>query len=210
MYLSKLLLDPASRQVQSELSNRYELHRTLTAQFPSEKRSDINLLYRLEIPDQQIYQPITLLVQTSSEPDWSELARLGLLIDSPQVKNFDPDLPTGATYFFRLLANPTMRKKQADGNSKRIGLYSTEAQHDWLQRKAQQGGFRVESFNLLDMGMLESIKRKNDHIHKIKQLAVQFDGILNVIDPDLIKHALVHGVGSAKSFGFGLLSLAKR
>ena len=30
MYLSQLLLDPASRRVQSELSNRYELHRTLT------------------------------------------------------------------------------------------------------------------------------------------------------------------------------------
>ena len=209
MYLSQLMLDPASRRVQSELSNRYELHRTLTAQFPSDQRRDIKLLYRLEIPDQQVYQPIALLVQTGVVPDWSGLAESGLLVDSPQVKNFNPDFPTGATYFFRLLANPTMRKKQANGKSKRIGLYSTEAQHEWLQRKANQGGFRVETFTLLNMGMLESIKRKNNQTHKIKQLAIQYDGILNVIDPVLFKRSLNNGIGTAKAFGFGLLSLAK-
>ena len=210
MYLSQLLLDPASRRVQSELSNRYELHRTLTAQFPNNQPSEINLLYRLEIPERQVYQPITLLVQTMVEPDWSELSGSGLLMDSPQVKTFDPDLPAGAYYYFRLLANPTMRTKQPDGKSKRVGLYTTEAQIEWLQRKAQQGGFTVESMNLSDLGMVESIKKKNNHTYQMKHYAVQFDGLLSVTDPQLFKLTLVKGIGSAKAFGFGLLSLAKQ
>jgi CRISPR system Cascade subunit CasE len=209
MYLSQLLLDPASRRVQSELSNRYELHRTLTAQFPTNQPSQINLLYRLEIPEPQVYQPITLLVQTAVEPDWSELAGSGLLMGSPQMKTFDTDLPAGARYYFRLLANPTMRTKQSDGKSKRVGLYSLEAQNEWLQRKALQGGFTVESMKLQDLGMVESVKKKHNHTYKIKHYAVQIDGLLNVTDPKLFKMSLLKGIGSAKAFGFGLLSLAK-
>lgn len=210
MYLSQLLLDPASRRVQSELSNRYELHRTLTAQFPSNQRREVNLLYRLEIPERQVFQPITMLVQTMVEPDWSALSGSGLLMGSPQVKTFDPDLPTGAIYFFRLLANPTKRTKQADGKSKRVGLYSPEAQTEWLQHKALQGGFTVGGMKLQDLGMVESIKKKNNQIIQIKHYTVQFDGVLSVSDPHLFKLTLVKGIGSAKAFGFGLLSLAKQ
>jgi CRISPR system Cascade subunit CasE len=210
MYLSQLLLDPASRRVQSELSNRYELHRTLTAQYPTNQRRDINLLYRIEIPDRQVFQPITLLVQTILESDWSELSGSGLLMDSPQVKTFDPDLPTGAHYYFRLLVNPTIRTKQPDGKSKRVGLYTTEAQIEWLQRKAQQGGFTVESMKLSDLGMVESIKKKNNQTFHIQHFAVQFDGLLSVTDSQLFKLTLMKGIGSAKAFGFGLLSLAKQ
>lgn len=209
MYLSQLLLDPASRRVQSELSNRYELHRTLTAQFPTNQLSEINLLYRLEIPERHVYQPITLLVQTGVEPDWSELAESGLLMNSPQVKTFDPVLPAGTRYYFRLMSNPTMRTKQPYGKSKRVGLYTAEAQIEWFQRKAHQGGFTVETMNLSDLGMVESIKKKNNQIYHIQHFAVQFDGLLSVTDPQLFKLTLVKGIGSAKAFGFGLLSLAK-
>ncbi len=209
MYLSKLLLDPASRRVQNELSNRYELHRTLTAQFPSKQRRDINLLYRIEMPERQVYQPITLLVQTQVEPDWAELAGSNLLMDSPQVKSFDPNLPDGVRYYFRLLGNPTIRRKQSDGNSKRVGLYNVEEQMEWLHRKARHAGFQVKVNNLKDHGMLESVKKKNNRTFQIKHYAVQFEGVLRISDPVLFKKSLVKGIGSAKAFGFGLLSLSK-
>jgi CRISPR system Cascade subunit CasE len=209
MYLSQILLDPASHQVQSELSNRYELHRTLTAQFPSNQPKEINLLYRVEIPERQVYQPIPLLVQTTIEPNWSGLSRSGLVAGLPQVKTFSPAFPNGANYYFRLLANPTMRKKQPDNKSKRVGLYSTEAQTEWFKRKAQQGGFTVDCLNLSDHGLVESIKKKNKQTHHIKHLAIQFDGLLCVTDPQLFQKTLLKGIGSAKAFGFGLLSLAK-
>jgi CRISPR system Cascade subunit CasE len=40
-------------------------------------------------------------------------------------------------------------------------------------------------------------------------LSVQFDGLLQVLDPDALWHTVQAGVGSAKGFGFGLLSLAR-
>jgi CRISPR system Cascade subunit CasE len=209
MYLSKLLLDPVSHQVQREVANRYELHRTLTAQFPQEARQDINLLYRIELPDRQVYQPITLLVQTQIEPVWNALAESGLLTEQPQVKLFDPVIPDGRTFYFRLLGNPTVRRKQPDGSSKRVGLYTIEEQNDWINRKAEQAGFQINAVKSTDQGMIESIKRKNGRTFNIKHLSVQFDGILLVTNPERFQNTLVKGIGSAKAFGFGLLSLAK-
>lgn len=209
MYLSKLLLDPASHQVQREVANRYELHRSLTAQFPLETRENINLLYRIEFPDRQVYQSIVLLVQTQNEPVWTALVESGLLIEQPQVKLFDPHIPDRSDFYFRLLGNPTVRRKLEDGSSKRVGLYTMEEQNDWIRRKAEQSGFQINALTLTDQGMVESIKRKDDCTFHIKHQSVQFDGILTVTKPEQFENALVNGIGSAKGFGFGLLSLAK-
>lgn len=208
MYLSKLSLDPRSRQVQAEISNRYELHRTLTAQFSEEKREKIGLLYRVELPNYN-NEAITLLVQSQLDPSWDGLLDAKLLINQPEIKSFDVIFSEGSSYYFRLLANPTIRRSQTEGKGKRVGLYTPQEQQDWLFRKADQGGFKIIGTNLLDLGFVESIKRKHNRTYAIKQLAVQFDGLLKVCNPEKFTAALINGIGSAKAFGFGLLSLAK-
>lgn len=209
MYLSKLSLDPKHAQVQSEVANRYELHRTLTAQFPGKKRKDIGLLYRIELPDQYCFQPITLLIQTQIEPDWRNIYDRGMLFKPPQVKVFTTNFSKSEKFYFRLLGNPTARRKQHDGSRKRVGLYDREDQQDWILRKAQYGGFKVLSLQLADLGLIESSKKKNNQTFQIKHLAVKYEGLLQIIDPEDFKKTFVKGIGSAKAFGFGLLSLAK-
>ncbi len=39
-------------------------------------------------------------------------------------------------------------------------------------------------------------------------MTAQFDGYLTVTDPRLLQHALVTGVGPAKAYGCGLMTLA--
>ena len=39
--------------------------------------------------------------------------------------------------------------------------------------------------------------------------AVRFEGVLQVVDPVAFQQTLRCGIGSAKGFGFGLLSLAR-
>ena len=209
MYLSKLLLDPKNRQVQREISNRYELHRTLTAQFSEEKRPEIGLLYRLELANQQNIANIPLLVQTQCIPSWDDLFKAGMLTTCPEVKAFDINFSVGDRFYFRLFGNPTTRKIQPDRKSKRVGLYTTEEQQIWLQRKADQSGFEILGVDVRDFGLLESVKHKNEQKFIIKHLAVQFDGILRVTNVAKFTAAYTNGIGSAKAFGFGLLSLAK-
>lgn len=41
----------------------------------------------------------------------------------------------------------------------------------------------------------------------ITLVRAQYDGVLKVIDPDALRHALVNGIGHGKAFGCGLLTL---
>lgn len=44
---------------------------------------------------------------------------------------------------------------------------------------------------------------------KVTHLGVQFDGLLQVVDPARLLETIRDGVGSAKGFGYGLLSVAR-
>lgn len=213
MYLSQLILNPRSRQVQQEIANRYELHRTLTGAFKAGLPND-RILFRAEtdLPD----GCVRVLVQSQTQPDWSVLEKdrrepylVQNSLPNPQVKEFDPAFQPGQQLIFRLLANPTARRKQpGESEGKRQGLMLEEDQVEWLKRKLAAVGAALQDFRVTDRGMVHGVQYKDGARHTLSLLAVQFDGILQVIDPSSFVASLVHGIGSGKGFGFGLLSLA--
>lgn len=208
MYLSRLILNPRSRQVQSEINNPYEMHRTVMNAFPADGPGRV--LFRLE----SLARPghLILLVQSEDEPDWSWLAdKSGYLQavpeDNPACKRYRPTFAPGQRLYFRLRANPTVKRKfEGEKNSKRVGLYREEEQIEWLQRKAERGGFGVLTAMPYDEGMSTGqIRHKG---HRLKLLSVRFEGLLQVIDPDQFLETIRQGIGSGKGLGFGLLSIA--
>lgn len=210
MYLSKLLLDPANREVRNELANRYEMHRTLCAQFENTEIREIGLLYRIEQSDLYEVEPITLLVKTEIEPNWNKLIEKGMLVEKAGIKRFEPDFQKGDSFIFRIMANPTMRRKAGSYAGKRVELRLIEEHVAWLGRKGQIGGFDVISVDAKDLGKIRSIKHENGKKLTITHQAVLFQGLLQVSEGHLLMNSLINGIGSAKAFGFGLISLAKR
>jgi CRISPR system Cascade subunit CasE len=208
MNLSKLTLDPRSPQVQAELSNPYQMHRTLMSAFPANLEGEERLLYRLETSHTPPY--LIILLQSRLAPNWSALQRKGYLLQPAQVKTFDLQVRTGIRLVFRLAANPTKRLNSAveDEPGKRVSLYRSEQQQDWLLRKAQQNGFSVLSVQVTSLSDQLAFKKCRGEWMKITHYGVRFDGLLCVEQPDLFTMALKKGIGSAKGFGFGLLSLA--
>ena len=212
MYLSRLILNPRNRRVQSEIANPYEMHRTILHAFPYtlDKEAE-RVLYRLE--ENPRTATLNLLVQSFTPPDWSWLesepgARGYLLpvgFKNPDAKTVDLRLVRGQVLAFRLLANPTVKR---DG--KRRGLCREEEQIEWLARKAEQGGFRILSARTSNQAAVRGhIRRQQEEAsHKLLFLAVQFDGLLQVADPERLVVTVHQGVGSGKGLGFGLLSLA--
>jgi len=83
-YLSRLILNPRSRDVRRDLGNCHELHRTLLRTFPqveeneAKARERFGVLHRLDVDQRQ--QKLTLLVQSSLKPDWSRLPSDYLLL----------------------------------------------------------------------------------------------------------------------------------
>jgi len=211
IYLSSLLLDPRSAQVQAELRDRYQMHRTLARGFGTQpgQFAAARCLFRVDRrPDSDDLQ---LLVQSLTQPNWQSLAGRHYLAASPQVKAFMPAFTEGERLRFRLQACPTRRlpahhdPERADG--RRVALYGEREQRAWLERKGKDGGFIPCAYRVACRGLVTSRQRADA---PARHLCVDYDGLLEVTDPERLAQTLRSGIGPAKGFGFGLLSLARR
>lgn len=239
LYLSRLLLDLRSRQVASEISHPYEMHRTLMRAFPSIEgeeagaRGRFGLLFRVDADERPGLAK--LYVQSLVEPDWSYLGRSHYLAAGQgstacaykDIGAVVEGIHEGQTLAFRLRANPTKRVGR-DGDlmrGKRVDLRSEEEQIAWLvakgsgSREGVPGGFELlavaesQKPDILQVrvrseGNVVSRKQSLGGAHLMTHRAVVFDGHLQVTDSDAFRQTVQGGIGSAKAYGFGLLSLA--
>jgi CRISPR system Cascade subunit CasE len=199
MYLSQLIFNLRSREARFDLSDRYELHRTLLCAFPEMLPDDERVLYRVE--DQQKTPVVPVLVQSHEAPDWERATRLNshrYLYRAPVVREIKPRIQVGDRIRFRLQANPTVKR-----NGKRHALYAENMLRDWLARKAVQHGFTTTPDDLRVTKLGRKFGKKGQQTWH----AVQFDGVLTVTDQMSFHAALAYGIGSGKAFGFGLLSI---
>jgi CRISPR system Cascade subunit CasE len=223
MYLSRLILNPRSRQVRNELADPYEMHRTICKAFPNANyaaNESSGILFRVDLhPRTRIS---TLLVQSRQKPDWSYLLaekkdyllaenELPLDVENPAIKEMNLQLREGQVLAFRLRANPTIKIDREDKKQgRRVGLLREEDQHKWLVRKLESAGAILVSVNIVN----EQFTRGKLFIEKemasrLNFLSVQFDGVLQVKDANNFMNSIFTGFGSAKGLGFGLLSLAR-
>lgn len=202
MYLTRLRLDPRSAQVRRDLSDPYEMHRTLVRPFVRDaEQAPPRILWRIE-PAAAWSDPV-VLVQAQEAADWSVLEALpNYLKAGAETREFSPEswLQSGQSYRFRLFANPTVTR---DG--KRQGLFGEAAQQEWLARQGQRHGFAVEAMLVTGSALLRG--RKGGA--QISLLNVCFEGRLQVRDVAALAQAVRTGIGPGKAFGCGLLSLGR-
>jgi CRISPR system Cascade subunit CasE len=224
VFLSKLILNVRDQLARRDLVSPYEMHRTiLSIGFDGMAKDAIGrVLFRTD-EDRAGRTPPVVLVQSDREPDWTRLPTSYTLAE-PESKPFNPQFQVGQRLRFRLRANPTKRVAAKNAvlgpelAGKRIGLMKEPDQIQWLLQKAENGGFRLP-------GRWEDHdgrKVPNFRIDAIPEgrvwngkggaggwfLAVRFEGVLEVADPEAFRSLLATGVGPAKGFGFGLLSVA--
>jgi CRISPR system Cascade subunit CasE len=219
MYLSRLILYPRSRQVQSELARPYQMHKTILKAFPETLPADERVLFRLdEDPHTGL---LTLLVQSQHQPNWAHLSdgknyllpieQLSLHITkNPVTKMVNLQLRGGQVLSFRLNANPTKRLSKTAGEDagKRVGLFKEEDQTQWLARKLEAAGATLIRVGTFPNGNIISRQSKNAQKNTITMLGVRFEGAIQVTNPSALLQAINSGIGSGKGMGFGLLSLA--
>lgn len=209
MFLSKLTVQARSRDVQKDLHDRYELHRTLMRAFPAKLDAEERVMYRVEQAERSPY--VVILVQSLDEPNWANDGRISkdkYLVTAPSVRYVQPHVRDGERLMFRLQANPTVKRA-----GKRHAIFEHHALVAWLARKGEQGGFSTTEADIIiaKMGKVYG-KIRQARFGRAEQVwqAVQFDGILTVTDATAFRKTLIYGVGSAKAFGFGLLSIPYR
>ena len=216
-YLTRLILNPRSKQVRNELADPYEMHRTVMKAFAGNLQDDERVLFRVDVPRTGIP---TLLVQSKYEPNWAELteARKNYLLDESYLPfgeenlalkeiDFGEKLRAGQRLAFRLRANPIKRIKET---RKRVGLYKEEEQLDWLKRKLNhENAAKLLSARVGDKSdQYGKLFKEKDKKRRMKFHAVLFEGILEITDKAEFQKMLIAGIGPGKGLGFGLLSLA--
>ena len=150
-----------------------------------------------------------------------------------ELDGFLDRLEAGQRWGFRLCVNPTFREKGQlgrDGRKKILGHVTQEQQTKWVLDRAERCGFkilesadlggelpvledsqgqRVDGKNLLINGVernLVEFRRGND---LVRLSIATFEGVLEVSDPQALRHAVVNGIGRGKAYGCGLLTLAR-
>lgn len=221
IYLSSLELDPSDRDVRQLLANPYRVHQKLLHAWPDGAVG--RMLYRLEWER----RPLRVLVQSAQEADWSRCFPRGTgLSEPPRQKAVEFRPMRGQLLRFLLRANPTVRRLRAQGPGpaahdpligKRVALYREPEQLAWLVRKGEQYGFEVPLLGRDEAGEPVydvEVRDRGDVVGfksgggRLVHHCVDFEGRLRVTDTEAFSAAVEAGIGSAKGFGFGLLSVA--
>lgn len=230
MYLSRIVFDPTNRKTWECVCNCQYMHRLIMRAFPltdvETPRAHFKVLYRLELnPD-----GVLSYVQSETKPDWSYLVEEKLISSSapylnPACKSIDgmlDNLTEGMILRFRLKANvtkkvgSTLKSERLAGkksNGTRVPIRSTEEQIAWLRRKGIQGGFLLLSVSTDSDVANVSIQpnrivtgQKGQHLLTFQ--GVTYDGYLQITDSSQFRNTLTTGIGSGKSYGFGLMTVA--
>lgn len=234
VYLSQLELNPRNRSVLKALADTHLMHRMLTCSLPDADKGEIGrFLYRIEVG----HGSVRVLAQSEALPKWVALGEALISIQGPQEMNWQNEdksskFTIGQQFRFRLRANPTFRAGKdspATDRGKRLAILDRAGQLAWLERKGVQAGFIIAPLpegaewfdpfgdepearaqvHIIPLGFCSGIRNSTEYTMTIKHYSVQFDGILQVTDPEALVRAVESGIGSAKGFGFGLLSLAR-
>lgn len=219
MYISRVVLDAGDGRVRHLALSPYRIHALVEsacgrgAGAPSEGGRN---LWRLDVGREGAPK---LYIVSPAAPD-AELI-LGETDSAVETKSYETRLDAlagGQRWAFRLKANPARKvlvDKGGDPNSKVIGSIrghvTMEQQVEWLVSRSERFGFKVPDGQWGQPQLIVSQRRKERFKRGESTITIAtafYDGVLEVTDVGLLRTALCGGIGRAKGFGCGLLTIA--
>lgn len=227
MYLSRIEINQQRRETIKAMSSPQIMHGAVAACFPASKNEDMRSLWRVDRLNNSCY----ILLQSLFKPDCTHIVEqfgwpaTDQTWETKEYGDFLSRLENGQTWHFRLTANPT--HSVCDGDKGKRGKVfahvSVGQQKKWLLDKAGKCGFELvkSEFNFsedcpeenkYEFNIVQREIRKFKRDEKQKPVIIAyatFEGLLKIKDIELLRNTLVSGVGRAKAYGCGLLTLAR-
>lgn len=228
-------MNPQKRGSVRLAASPQRMHATVLSAFPPDRATspEGRVLWRLDMASKHEWtlyvvspaRPSMEQLQDecgwSQEPSW-ETAEYGSFLDRLRV---------GQRWTFRLTANPVRTVAGERGIRGTVSPHVTVAQQqDWLVQRANRLGFSISSRGVEattpdgepepaahDIPQVRVTGREQISFEKggasrrrtATITRAQFDGVLEVVDQELMRSALTHGIGRAKAYGCGLMTLAR-
>lgn len=216
--LAQIQLNTRSREVQRDLRDADQLHKTLMRLVPDRlgdnARRTAGLLFRVEETD----RAVTLLAQATAPLDGH---RLPPGYGRTQVKDLAPmfrALRRGLAVRYRVVLNPVKRQRlplEDKGKRGKILALSGAEADQWWARRATEAGLHLTTLHPTPQGLARRLATPTPirtgtgtGTVMLRHSLIRYDGTAVVADPDALTAALLTGIGRGKSYGAGLLTLA--
>ncbi|MER7835363.1 type I-E CRISPR-associated protein Cas6/Cse3/CasE [Streptomyces sp. NPDC096040] len=232
MFLTRFRVNTARTDARRLLSAPQTMHAAVMASFPQVLPTAEQTPRVLWRTDRNATAEVLLFVVSPDRPDlthlveqagWPAAAASGTPgWETYAYTPFLERLEKGTDWNFRLTANPVHHARTHDGQpTKRTAHLTPRHQLQWLLARQDPAGFRVLSnpdnrritehgnehqITVRDQRSLNFGKRSAPG--RVTLTTVTYDGRLQVTDPDALRHVLTSGLGKAKAYGCGLMTLA--
>ncbi|PSK81891.1 CRISPR-associated Cse3 family protein [Murinocardiopsis flavida] len=202
-WLTQITLNHRHRRSHELAADANLLHRELMRLAPDDlgetPRSAAGLLYRME----ESRTGLRILAQTRTRPRVDRLSD-GLANDvtSRDLTPLLTGLRPGAYVRYRIAANPTQRVGDPKADPRRKGkltVVTGERGDLWWLTRATANGLHPLS--------LTQTRLSDTRAGMVAHAVTRFDGLAIITDTALLRDAVLTGIGRAKSYGCGLLSL---
>lgn len=233
MYLTRFRINTARAGARRLLSSPQMLHAAVMASFPGALPSDDDSRRVLWRVDHKARAEVFLYIVSPARPDlthlveqagWPAAARTGW--KTYDYRPFLARLTKDDIWAFRLTANPVHHiRRHPYEPSKPTAHITPRHQIRWLLQRQEAAGFRV----LEKPGEERRLPEGDEHhmvVHNrrsrtfskseegsgrrrhVTVAAATFDGLLEVTDPIALRRTLTTGLGRAKAYGCGLMTLS--
>ena len=162
-------------------------------------RQHFGVLWRMEPADSP-----TLLVQSSREPDFDRLPSRYASCQTKPIDDHLDSLATDLAIAYRVVLNPVKISRRSD-TEVRTAIPSNE-RAAWWASLASKVGLRLHDAPVLT-GLHDRYLTRSGTRFPI--YSVRVDGTAEIANPDLLRAAAADGVGRAKAWGCGLLTVAR-
>lgn len=219
MFLTRMHINPARRGTRHLMGSPQRMHAAVMCAFPPgtpTQTPEGRVLWRV---DKGNDDRLTLYVSSPGYPDLTNLVEQAgwpasnTTWEVAETKPLLERLSRDQTWMFRLTANPVHNVRTASGGrGKRLGHVTVGHQEQWLRDRASKWGFDLPEgvITVHSRRELRFARRTGGSDRWVTLTLATFDGLLRVTDADLLRDALTHGVGRAKGYGCGLITLAPR
>lgn len=222
---TRMMLNPATRSGRRLLFNRQAMHAAVMAAFSPDThdRMEGRPLWRLDEDGHRH----TLYLVSPAPPDLTHVVeQAGWAGESWSSVDYEPflgRLRAGQQWGFRLTANPVKSVAQVQGRSKILPHVTPTQQTGWLDDRSSSWGFSLLAPESSSVGVENDVtppvrvtQRRDERFgrsdgargrDRVTLRMAQFDGLLRVEEPEVFREALVGGMGRAKAYGCGLMTL---
>ncbi len=204
MYLSRVKINNGIRNTIKFLSSPQIVHASVEGCFASEEQT--RKLWRLDYFRGQPY----LLLLSQEKPNFTNLIKqFGYVGEQGEIRTYQhllDSLQSGSRYRFRLCANPVHSLPSEMGKRGKVVPHVTvKQQQEWLEQKCAKLGFALDESVIVQ----RELKRFSRQQKYVTLHTAVYEGILTICDADVFRTALIQGIGRAKSYGCGLLTLGR-